>query len=488
MSTPKTIRTHHYLYTVLLGVIFATLLSQIWNLEPRWFVVVIVGIILLSVSLIFSNRFSDFITISFLLAVPLSGFEKWLFLDLIPADQVGSVLYSGAIGIGVLEFILAGMYLSWFYRMYIECTEPPFTFIKMDYWILALLGAYILSIWDSPSPMIGFFSVAYLFKHILIYFFLSRNLKKHHIKWLLFALFFAIVFESALGIVQNRTEYLHGLARDKGALDSERQSQYQVPGIEDQYRAEGTTYDSHALGLYLAMMLPIPFLFAASKKNKFSLRSISMFVFLLGLIGLITSFSRSAWLSFLFTFILLLFIIHFRWREKHVIPFMLILSVPLIMLSPWITGYIYIRFSSAPIEIMTTRFEQYSIALDVWLDNFIFGFGVGNYLEALKIYNYNWALELPVHNVFLWNAAETGLLGVFIFYTIIIKTLSNLWRLSKSGNTYNERIALAFFIALLSYVIDGLTNPLFREPVVFMMFWLIISVTVFLGREQDVTK
>lgn len=486
MFNPTQLRAHQYIYIILLGATFSVLLSRVWSLEPRWFIVVVAGIVLLSISMMFSSKFSDFITISFLFVVPLSGFEKWLFLGLMSEETVGSVIYSGLVGIGPLEFVLVGMYASWFFRVYVDRTAPPFTFVRMDYWVLALLSAYILSIWDSPSPMMGAFAVEYLLKHILVYFYLSRNLKTRHIKWLILAVFAAIILESSIGIVQNRTPYLHGLARDKGALDTERQSQYYVPGIEEQQRAEGTLYDSHALGLYFAMMLPLPFLIAASKGMKARIRAASAFVFMLGIAGLITTFSRSAWLSFFISFLFMLMFIHFKWREKHIIPVMVIFSVPGVLVSPWVLDYVYTRFSSAPIEILTTRFEQYGVALDVWLDNFLFGYGVGNYLEALKLYNYSWALELPVHNVFLWNAAETGLFGVLTFYGMIIYAIRILWKIVTAGNGLEERLSLAFLIALFAYLLDGLTDPLFREPVVYMMFWVIISVAVCLGRKKNV--
>ena len=37
---------------------------------------------------------------------------------------------------------------------------------------------------------------------------------------------------------------------------------------------------------------------------------------------------------------------------------------------------------------------------------------------------------------------------------------------------------MACFIALIAYFLDGMTEPLFREPSVFALFWIIMALAV----------
>jgi O-antigen ligase len=171
-----------------------------------------------------------------------------------------------------------------------------------------------------------------------------------------------------------------------------------------------------------------------------------------------------------------------RLKVHRVMQSVVLLTLPLAAVAPWGLRFIHERFTSAPAEIMTTRFEQWEVAWQIWLDNPFFGFGVGNYMEALAQYNFNWALELPVHNVALWIGAETGLFGLVSFFGVIAAAAARLWRITLAQDRTSALLALALLTALVAYVLDGLTDPLFREPVVFMMFWHIVALSVALTR------
>jgi O-antigen ligase len=118
------------------------------------------------------------------------------------------------------------------------------------------------------------------------------------------------------------------------------------------------------------------------------------------------------------------------------------------------------------------------VALTILRDHPIFGVGPGNYMEAMKRYDTLWLDELPVHNVMLWIANETGLLGLGCYLMIVISGLKRLWRSFSERRDLAGRIAMACFIALIAHLLDGMTDPLFREPSVFAMFWIIMSLAV----------
>ena len=56
--------------------------------------------------------------------------------------------------------------------------------------------------------------------------------------------------------------------------------------------------------------------------------------------------------------------------------------------------------------------------------------------------------------------------------------MMRLWRVVRTREEPNGRIALAGLLALLAYVLDGMTDPLFREPVPYLFFWIVVGMSV----------
>jgi len=103
------------------------------------------------------------------------------------------------------------------------------------------------------------------------------------------------------------------------------------------------------------------------------------------------------------------------------------------------------------------------VALTIVQTHPIFGVGPGNYIEAVKHYDTEWLQLLPVHNVVLWIATETGLLGLSCYLMIVISGLKRFWRAFSERRDLAGRLAMAGFIALVANLLDGLTEPLFRN-------------------------
>lgn len=466
---------------ILSGAGLAVVTGQIWELEARWFAMSLVGLVGLAVAMMAIARLPEMLLRLFLLCIPLASIEKWFFFD-ISDENKGNQVFSGVPGVGPTELIILALGATWFCRVFVTRTAPIPVFQPSDKWVLLLLASYVLSIWGAPEPLFGGMALAFLSKHALLYLFLSRNLEQRHMPWLLFAVLFALFTETGIGIMQSQLGLLQGLARDKGAGEAERQSQYEVPGIESFTRAEGTTFDSHSLGLYLAMLLPLPMILGFREGQSWSKRLAFTLAVLVGIVGLVLTFSRSAWLSFLISVSWACFVQFKRWRNRMILPTLLAFAVPLVLASPWLGYFVYERFTSAPDEIMTARYGQYEVAAAIWADHLSFGFGVGNYMEGVRHYNVRGALELPVHNVLLWILAESGLFGAFAFFGMIFSALWRLWRVVVSRSDRLGCFALAQMTALIAYLIDGLTDPLFREPVVYMNLWLIIAASTVLPR------
>jgi O-antigen ligase len=469
---------------ILAGMLFALALAPIWNFPTRWFLVVVVGIGMVSISLVFVQRLEDFLLVSHLLLLPLASFQKWLFLDGY-SDEVRNVApLSGAVSIGITELLLFGMYVLWFGRIFVAHTLPLPRLQKLDVLILLFLLTNLLSMPNAADPRLSVFAVMHLLRHFLFYFYFSRRLEMRHLRWVVVAFALAIAAESMLGVFQYKTGMLKGLILDKGADSEKLDYQYEVPGIEDLSRATGTSYDSHTFGLFLTMLLPFPLAVLLSNRT-FGVRARLGSLALLGIGGfaVFVSFSRSAWLTCAIT-CGLVWLVFVLWGEKNVLIKSLCIALLALIPALKATKFISARFAYEGHQNLTARYDQFPVAWNMWKDHFFTGQGVGNYMVKLLDYQLPGTLELPVHNVFLWLAADTGLFGAIMFYVVIFAAMWSLGRVVRARRAPLDLMALGALAALSAYVIDGLTNPLFRESLVYMMFWLMLALSVALPRIQ----
>ena len=481
---PKTTPDKHhnsfsqYGLTILLGGFLSLGLHKIWSLQNRYIIVISIGVILVSLSVLFIRRFHDFLLVAFFLSIPFAGFIKTLFYMSLGYDEEASgiLLYSGVIGVGVVDILLFGLYFVWFIRIFVLRRQTLPESNKHDWVVFLLICAYVFSSIGVPDKAAAWHSIIYLLRFVSIYFYISRNFKEYHIRWLFIAIIIIIIGESLLAIYQYFTGNLIGLAMDRGA-GVRLNDQYLVPGIEHRNRATGTAYESHTFGLFLAILAQFAFVLVAACFQNKRFRLLSSFLFILASISVLVSFSRSAWLSCAIPLVFAWYIHIRNWHEKFIImPTMIILLISMI-LSPWMLNIVLERFLNSE-GLLSARFDQYPIAWNIWKDHFLFGYGVGNYMEALKIYNIQGVIELPVHNVFLWIAAESGLFGVIIFYWIAFAAMLRSWRIARIKNHPYRRISLAVFCGLFAYLLDGLTDPLYREPVIYSMFWLMTGLSL----------
>jgi len=470
----------NYLLVGFLGGLFAIGISQLWTLSGRWFIVSVAGIMLISLSMVVISQLSDFLTWLLFMCIPLAGFKKLY----IPASMKGGIsLFSGTVGIGLIEFLIIGLYISWFFEIFIIKSKTLPSFHKMDRLMGLLLGSYIISLLGVAYIDQGLSTTLYLVEHMLIYFYFSKNLNRRYIRWFMTAVIFTIMLEASMGILQSQAGMFQGWARDKGARSEELGSQYTVAGIEGFYRADGTMYDSHELGHLLVLLLPLPFVFMLTNKVSRRYRFICSSAFLLGAIGLAATFSRSGWAGFVPTIVLTMGIYALYWREDNAFIAVFICLGVAIVLSPCIIYFVFTRFATAPSELVTSRFEQYKTALQIWRDHPIFGYGAGNYMHALETYGEaGYSSSLPVHNMPLWTLVDTGLFGFTIFYLIFLEALRRFWHLIKAHDGIDSFVALSLFVGLIGSFVDGLADPSLRGPSVYLVFWLFISLSVALPR------
>lgn len=466
-----------HLTVVVMASLFSVGLYQIWDFKTRWFVVAVAGIAMVSIAMCFAAAFSEFLLIAFLFALPVASFDKWFWPSNYLVSDRGNLVYAGVVGVGVLDFILAGLSLSWFYRVFIVRIQPLPKLYPIDLCIVGFLFVHLLASIGSVDPKLALGATEYLFKYVVLYFYLSRNLRPAHLKWIIAAMCMAIFMEAGFGLFQHHTGKLLGFALDKGAGGSTLNYEYKVPGVSAT-RATGTAYDSHALGNFVGMILPFPLIFVFTPWVKGRLRIVLAIVAVLAMLTIALSFSRSAWLGSAIALTIGVILILNCWKEGTVIPIVGVCALLFVLSAPWTMKAIANQFRHARYTTFKIRLEQFRVALTIWQMHPILGVGPGNYINALRRYDYLWLAELPVHNVMLWIVTETGIVGLLFYLGTVFSAMKRLLRTLRRRRDEVGRVAMAALIGLLALFLDGLTEPLFREPTVFATFWLLISLAV----------
>jgi len=197
------------------------------------------------------------------------------------------------------------------------------------------------------------------------------------------------------------------------------------------------------------------------------LASLGSFLFLIT--GLLFSFSRTAWLGFTVSWVLLLLLLLRRSDKKtqqfigmaaikQVIAGVAILTVLSLIFGPLWTSRVNDSSRVAEISV-TERAMLTEQAKEIIADHWIIGVGLGGYLPTLierdpglQIYEYQ-----PVHNVWLLAWAELGLvgLGMFIVWIVyLIYILSLLWKKERAqGLSINQALIFSglFGIGVMAY-------------------------------------
>jgi O-antigen ligase len=481
-----------FLCVALLGSLLSLILDRAWELDTRWTAIVFLAVVAIGISLCLVHIFSDLLLRILLFCLPFAVFVKWILPGDVDPRSYGALAAHGVLGVGLIDFILIGLYMSWFYRIFVVREERLPQLTVIDGLVLWFFLANLLAAIGSKSMAAGFGSTEYLLKNIMFYFYVSRHLEERHLPWVLAAFAFTIFIEAPLSAYQFRTGHLVGLALDKGAGGGALNEQYVVPGTEGYSRATGTAYDSHTLGEFVGALLPFALVLFFTPRFRPVLKLGCLVAGAGAVLVVVLSLSRTGWLASAVTLALGVVLIVAVWRERQVIPALAGFVALAVLAGPFLAPVVYERFANAPVETVTTRFDMFNVALHIFGQHPVFGVGPANYSVALREYDFLGMQVLengqavqqlaPVHNSFLCLAAEIGGFGLLAYLCLLTTATWKLFSLACSRNDIPGRFALAAVLGLATIVLNDQFNASFREADVFLTFWLLIALSVALPR------
>ncbi len=187
----------------------------------------------------------------------------------------------------------------------------------------------------------------------------------------------------------------------------------------------------NVLGGFLAVTVPI--LISQIRQMSQIRKIFYVSTILVGLIALVLTFSRSAWIVGVLGIAWVLF--HFK--PKNFIPFAIII---------FLLGSMFVKNFDATSESVIVREQLNVTAINIWQHSPIFGVGLGNFLiELPKTLPSRTVYFLqPVHNIYLLVLSETGIVGLCGFFFL-------LWYVLKKSKIFKFQIIAFLLLGLVDH-------------------------------------
>lgn len=238
-----------------------------------------------------------------------------------------------------------------------------------------------------------------------------------------------------------------------------------------------STFDNpNVLGEYLLVMIPISLISVLISKRIHS-KIFSALSFIMNMLCLILTWSRGAWLAFVITFAIMLIVINKKW----ICAYILCIPPAVVGLS-YFGGSVVNRFLSIFTFNDTSalyRLGIYEGASRMISDYYLYGIGLGDAAFA-KIYPLyavsGTQAAIHSHNLYFQILLEQGIFGIIVFALVVFITIQmSLYYRKTSAPNDEKLIVLSFFTGFVSLLIMGMTDYIWYNNRIFLLFWLIIG-------------
>ena len=380
--------------------------------------------------------------------------------------------------IGFVAFVT--MFLT-FVKLLTKSGEH-FSFNTFEIFILVYFMLVIVSLAGSTLFALSLKGFMKTFIYIGFYFSVAHYLKnnKGKIPLIFAAISGCICFESVAAFLQN---FAHVEAistwQDTTGLNPE----------EIMTRVYGTLkpYNPNLLGGYFVVGIPAVLGFCAyllnKKEYKYSL--IAGFVGLFSIISLFLTGCRGAYLALL-TILLGTFLISakFFWTnyKKWYLSFVgfafCVFTFALIFITSLRARFISI-FAMRNDSSNSFRFNVYQSSVKMFMDNWLFGIGVGNknFREIYGLYMKTGFDALSAYNIFLEIAVESGIFALVAFVGYLFVCIKDSVKfILKSTDVTSVIFVSAALLSVLAATLHGFVDTVFFRPQLQFVYWTMVGV------------
>ncbi len=225
------------------------------------------------------------------------------------------------------------------------------------------------------------------------------------------------------------------------------------------------------------LVLTIPFYLAVIFNSKtFVKRIVFALLALPPMLALIWTGSRSAWISFAVSVLILTF-----FKNKKLIPLLILIGL---MCIPVLPQSVYRRIMSLS-NFSADTSAQYRILIykTVWpmlKDYWVTGVGLGTdaFMKICDNY-YQFTKKTPPHshNIFLQIWLELGFMGVLSFVWFIVRMIKkSVINIFSKTDKYINNILIAGISAIAGILVMGIAEYVWYYPRVMLIFWMVVGI------------
>jgi len=348
---------------------------------------------------------------------------------------------------------LVALLTLWFTNLFKPKYKVTFDIQYLDVAAFLFISWTIVSVIHAKNYALGFYEVIRLLRQILLYFYISRNVKtEDDLKHIVFCLFMALLFQGLLAVFQ----YLGG--QMPFGFFQNTMSEEDTTGA---FRVGSTLNGPSQLSQYFELLAPLALAFTFYQKdNKYKLLFLALFS--LGTVGIIFTFARAAIVSLGFAvfIILMLYLLSMprgemrKEKESFILQTVLIVAAVYIIFT-LLEDEIMLRFVADDGGSADSRYPMMLVALTMIRQNPIFGIGLNNFNEIMSYYDMYVFLPNPayaVHNVYLFFASEIGLPGLFILFVVFALVYKKVYNILKLDRGLLKSVTIGLIAAITSYL------------------------------------
>ena len=336
----------------------------------------------------------------------------------------------------------------------------PLDFTVMAFLLFVIFGGIFTVDQSSFSKMAVF--VCFM----LVYFVIKNIISSHYlVKRCLYTLVFSSTVVSAYGIYQNYFGEISSTWHDVAVFSA-------IHG-----RVVSTFGNPNVLGEFLILIFPIMLGLMTSAKKA----NTRFFLFISAIMScwcLVFTWSRGAWIGCIVAVAVFLCV-----SSKYFFTAG-IFSLPIVSI------FAFLRWDS-PIVQRLTNFKDSSTSyrVNIWRgvirmleDIGFFGIGIGEsaFGKVYPIYAPAGVEAAPhSHNLYLQITVEMGIFALIFFLIFILMfTQFSLSFCKNTLNRSNKSICIGIFSGILAFLIQGLTDYVWYNYRIFLLFWIVIGLGV----------
>ncbi len=265
---------------------------------------------------------------------------------------------------------------------------------------------------------------------------------------------------------------------------------------ENVTRVYGTLQNPNLLGGYLIGVFP----FILSSIFIFKFKSVPIFATLLSFLSIIWTYSRGAYLGFLFSMLVYFyFIFRIIWgyltkkQRKIIFAFIILLffvGLGILIKSSYLQKRILSAFTLWGHSSNATRIVIWQRSFKIFRDFFLTGIGLGNdvFRRVYAFYMEPRFTALASYNLFMEIGIEGGIFALLVFLLMLYYLFSRFIRKYNLWNLDYKVIGITAFASIVAPLFHGFVDTIWYRPYPQIIFWFSVSIIINLFKENKESK